>query len=616
MFQDGTETVCVRRTDGQVVRISSSQATALLFSGDMKPLAEHVATLCERDIGMFAQRLANRFRMSQSAGRRLASTLKQWRNEGTIKSYGKLSSKRARELVELRAMGLLVSERELLARLEQAAQPQDPDVSIRYLSIPTANRPERLAVCLQTFIDNLEKNGRQDASILVMEDQEDTQNKEVVQKLSASSRISLELYGSQHRAMLMNWLEKHTAVPREIVEFGLAVPKVLKTAMPARNAFTLMTLGNYIFQTDDDTRCAYAVGQPLNENTIVTAGNEPCEGWFYADHESVLREHSFDRDIDFLAVHEDLLGKSVSSAARRAAKVSWQQVTPELLTSVHAGPGHIGLTSTGCIGDSGLYASGSYLIASTDETLARMCQNDKAYHNAVQSGKIMRVPLAKTISRGEYFQGMSYAVDNTQLQPPYFPMGRNADGVSALLYLLSDSQSWIGHLPWAIYHQTDADRKSYLVEHTEQFSRLRLSDILIYVLKSSAPPGPAERRHALIHMGEQLTSFGEMPADSFRAYVRAEFVRIQTATLRFLDEKLASHAGKYPQWEKDVRTMSANIKRSISDEISIIPVDLEAEVGSNSALNFTQEAIKNYGQLLCFWEGMVAEARHMIQQAA
>src|ERR1019366_9772221 len=105
---------------------------------------------------------------------------------------------------------------------------------------------------------------------------------------------------------------------------------------------------------------------------------------------------------------------------------------------------------------------------------------------------------------------------------------------------ISDSQSWIGHLPWAIYHQTDADRKSYLVEHTEQFSRLRLSDILIYALKSSAPPTPTGRSRALVSMGQQLSVLGELPTDSFRSFVRTEFARIQTSTIRFLDEKLAS----------------------------------------------------------------------------
>ena len=616
MFEDGTEMVCVRRTDGEVARISASQATALMFSGDMKPFAEHVAVLCERDIGMFVQRFANKFRMSASAGRRFASTLKQWREEGTLKSYGRLSAKRARELVDLRAKGLLFSDRELFAKLQSGQREPDPNVAIRYLSIPTWNRPERLAVCLQSFVENLAKNGRHDAAIFIMEDSEDPSNKEVVQNARAGSRIRVEHYGSQHRATFIDSLVKRSAVPRAVVEFALALPKVLKTAMPARNAFTLMTLGNYIFQTDDDTRCAYAVGQPRSDTTFISSTNEPCEGWFYPDHESILRDHSLDCDLDVLAAHEELLGKSVASAARRAARVSWKQVNPELLMSVHHGPGHVGMTSTGCIGDSGLYASGSYLIASTDETMARMCRSAESYETAIHSGKILRVPLAKTISRGEYFQGMSYAVDNTQLQPPYFPMGRNADGASALLYLLSDSQSWIGHLPWAIYHQTDADRKSYLVEHTEQFSRLRLSDILIYALKSAVPPAPTARSQALVYMGEELTALGGLPADSFRSYVRTEFVRVQTATIRFLEEKLASNAGKYPQWEKDIRTMSANIKRSISEENSIIPVDLEAEVGAASALDFAQQSVRIYGRLLCGWEELVTESRNMIQQAA
>ncbi len=462
MFEDGTEMVCVRRTDGAVSRLSASQATALLFAGDLKPFAEHVAILSERDIGLFVQRVANKFHMSASAGRRFANTLKQWREEGTLKSYGKLSAKRSRELVDLRAKGLLISDRDLFAQLESKQTEPDPEVKIRHLLIPTANRPERLALCLQSFVENLEKNGRDDAAVFVMEDAEDASNKEVVRKACAGSRIRVEHYGSQHRATLIESLENRCDVPRDVIEFALALPKVLKTAMPARNAFTLMTLGSYIFQTDDDTRCAYTLVQPRSDTTVITSSNEPCEGWFFADRESILRERSLDRDFDVLAAHEELLGKSVASAVRHSAKSAWKQVNPELLLSVHHGPGHVGMTSTGCVGDSGLYSSGSFLIASTDETIARICQSAESYEAAIHSGKLLRVPLAKTISRGEYFQGMSYAVDNTQLQPPYFPMGRNNDGVSALLYLLSDSQSWIGHIPWAIYHESDTGRKSYL----------------------------------------------------------------------------------------------------------------------------------------------------------
>jgi hypothetical protein len=271
----------------------------------------------------------------------------------------------------------------------------------------------------------------------------------------------------------------------------------------------------------------------------------------------------------------------------------------------------VGMTSTGCIGDSGLYASGSFLISSTDETIARICETPDGYENAIRSGKLLRVPVNKVISRGEYFQGMSYAVDNTQLQPPYFPMGRNSDGASALLYLLSDSQSWIAHLPWAIYHQTDADRKSYLVEHTEQFSRVRLSDLVIFALKSSAPPKPNSRGQALRAMGEQLVALGNLPASAFRAYVRGEFARVQTSMLKFLDEKLAANPGRHPRWERDLRTIAANVKRSITDELSIVPLDLEAEVGAGAALEFAQRSIGSYGQLLLGWEELVLASRNM-----
>ncbi len=113
-----------------------------------------------------------------------------------------------------------------------------------------------------------------------------------------------------------------------------------------------------------------------------------------------------------------------------------------------------------------------------------------------------------------------------------------------------------------------------------------------------------------------MISLGELPPDSFKSYVRGEFVRVQMATIKFLEEKLASNAGKYPQWEKDVRTMSENIKRSVSEENAIIPVDLEAEIGAAAALQFAQQSVENYGRLLCAWEELVAESRNMIQQSA
>ncbi len=615
MVEDGAGMVCTRRTDGEVFPLNSSQASTLRYVVDIQPFAEHVAALSERDIGLFVQRIANRFRMSATIGRRFANTLKEWRKSGSLKTYGGLSTKYARGLMELRSKGLLLSDRDLVVRLQDEKE-ADPEVRIRSLGVPTANRPERLAVCLQSFISNLEKHQREDAAIFVLADSEDPNNKQVVEQACASSRVRVQHLGSDHRTALIENLVKHTAVPREVIEFGLVLPKVLKTEMPARNAFLLATVGDYIFHADDDTRCAYASASSDPGATVISCSSDPCEGWFYPDYESILRERPLDKDFDILGAHEDLLGKSVASAVRRAPRIGWKHLTPESLLSIYNGPGHIGVTSTGCAGDSGLYASGSYLFASTDETFARMCQSPQTYDIAIHSGKVVRVPVTKVVSRADYFQGMSYALDNTQLQPPYFPMGRNADGVTAFLYLLSDSQSWIGHLPWAIYHQSDAGRKSYFAEHIEQFSRLRLCDILIYSLKSATPPSPATRSRALPFIGEQLIALGSLPPGSFKSYLRGEFAKVQTSLLKFLDEKLTANAGKYSFWEKDVRTMAASLKRSIAEENSIVPADVEAQVGAASALEFAQQSLKLYGRLLCGWEELTQAARNIRQPAA
>ena len=616
MVEDGSAIICTRRTDGEVFRLDSSQASALMYVADMQPFAEHVAALSERDIGLFVQRMASKVRMSATTGRRFANTLKEWRKSGSLKTYGGLSTKYARLLVELRSKGLLLSDRDLAVRLQDGQKEAEPEVRIRSLGVPTANRPERLALCLQSFIENLEKHQREDAAIFVLADSEDPNNKQAVEQAGASSRVRVQHLGSDHRTALIENLVKHTAVAREVIEFGLVLPKVLKTEMPARNAFLLATVGDYIFHADDDTRCAYASSSSDPGATVVSCTSDPCEGWFYPDYDSILRERPLDKDFDVLGAHEDLLGKSVASAVRRAPKLGWRHLTPDALLSIYNGPGHVGVTSTGCAGDSGLYASGSYLFASTDETFARMCQSLQTYDIAIHSGKVLRVPLPKVISRADYFQGMSYALDNTQLQPPYFPMGRNADGADrvALSAFRLASLDWpfaLGDLPSVRCRQEELLYRAYRAVLAP--AALRHSHLLDKVGNASiaghAQPGAAVYWRTSHRPGISAPGFVQIVSPR-------RICQSADVLLRFLDEKLTAHAGKYPFWEKDIRTMAASMKRSMSEENSIAPLDVEAQVGAASALEFVQQSLQLYGRLLCGWEELVLGARNIRQQSA
>src|ERR1044071_4912670 len=144
-----------------------------------------------------------------------------------------------------------------------------------------------------------------------------------------------------------------------------------------------------------------------------------------------------------------------------------------------------------------------------------------------------------------YFQAMSYAIDNTQLLPPYFPLGRNSDGAFAQLYLLSDSQAWISHLPWAISHVPD-HRREYLLETVHAFSRIRMADLLILCMRSAFIPTPITRQVGLVCIGEQLKAIASLPPKSFCSYVLTRLSDRNRHLQELISEKLPT-VNDYPQ---------------------------------------------------------------------
>src|ERR1700735_4509143 len=153
-----------------------------------------------------------------------------------------------------------------------------------------------------------------------------------------------------------------------------------------------------------------------------------------------------------------------------------------------------------------------------------MCDSDQTFAAAIRFGEIFRVATEKTITRSGYFQAMSHAFDNTCLQPPCFPLGRNLDGAFAQVYLLSDSRAWIGHVPLAVHHDSGAPA-NYDTNHVEAFSQVRLADLLMLCIGGISLPTPISRRNGLRCLGEQLIAIGELPLRAFVSYARTQYIR-------------------------------------------------------------------------------------------
>jgi hypothetical protein len=544
----------------------------------------------------------------------ILNLVNRWRNlckTGQVKGYGGYARKTEGVFSELAAKGLLLAGKSLLAEIEEKQQAvAAPPIPIRSICVPTFKRNAQLEICLKTFSTNLLRNNRPDVSISVMSDSEDADTEELVRIVKTSTKLDIHYYGVRRRMSIVDALARKSIVPRDVLEFALGAQHLLPSyGNPSRNLFALMNTGKYAFHTDDDTRCSHVALKSNSTKVTLSGAPESCETYFYSSHDELLRGHSLDSDFDILGEHEKLLGKSVATIVGQSHKVQWKEFSQCLSSSLDQS--HIDITSSGCLGDAGLYTSGSFIVGASDETLARMCQSDESYEKAAQSFVILRASPEIVISRGRQFQSMSYGVDYERLQPPFFPAGRNSDNTFWLLCLISDSRSWLAHLPIAIYHRSDPGR-GYLAPPSKLFSPLRLNDVLMLCLQYVSLPGPTSRSTALPVIGEQLVAIGKLHPKSFKSFLYTQFCRRQLAMARMVEQRLASHSKKYPRLTIDLTKLLSDINGSVLDAANIVPKDVRAMAGDDCALETAQSYVGLYGKTLIVWERLVSEFPHAL----
>jgi hypothetical protein len=306
-------------------------------------------------------------------------------------------------------------------------------------------------------------------------------------------------------------------------------------------------------------------------------------------------------------MHESLLGKSFAGLSREGKIIAWDGVTPSTVASLYKTDSHIDLTTTGMSGDPGRRSSAGFLMLAPADTLRGIYSSPETYRTATNIREVMRAVPASIVTRGGCFQSLTLGVNNTRLMPPFFPLGRNEDGAFAELYCKADERSWIGHLPYAISHQSEPNR-SYDASAVESVCRPILTDIIELCMSSACVASGGGRGQLLRCVGEQFVAFGSMSPVSFRSFLRNLFIQRQLSMMSFIEERVSSTAFQDERWRSDMQATSASICKSIADDSNIVASDLSGIYGQSEVLEVTQAYVMQYGQLLLLWEDMHAAA--------
>jgi hypothetical protein len=463
---------------------------------------------------------------------------------------------------------------------------------ISVLAIATCGRPRLAASCLAGYMRNATHFGR--APRFVISDDtapgpEAAEIRTMAAKASHDCGAKVVVVGRPERAAMVEELVRALHLPPEMLAFGLlgewrGAPG--RTLGAARNGLILSTVGNNLVMVDDDTLCAAYRMDDCSREVTVSATSE-THLWFFPTRALALA-NARPVTLDLLGAHQTLLARSLTEArgspAREAADghLDWRA--------------RVAVTMLGSVGDSALWAPQFLNLAG--ESRRRMVITAEAYATAQVSREIIRLSLSPVITDSGFCMGMATGLANDRLLPPFFPVGRNSDGVFGVCLVALDPFQLTGHLPWAIHHAPPETRTYEPIPIHEVPAAFRSSDLMSLLIRAAARSIAAVKRDRCRALGLALRELGNSTVGEFQSCAIAELNALWTRRLQALRRTLQRYGAAPGYWARDATAAIHTLESKVSATRHLVPRDLEREADPAARM---RELVALYGDLLVHW---------------
>jgi hypothetical protein len=497
-------------------------------------------------------------------------------------------------------------------------EPPPPPVGI--IGFPTGgNRVALLARALESFAVNLRQHGRT-AEFVVADSSTRPEHQAAFRAkagaLAKTCGFPVSYSGEDERRKFAAELVKRDACDPRAIEFALLDPLGTGFACGAnRNALLLHGVGGLLCSVDDDVVCRFSTLPEIRPERVSMFSNcDPFARWLFPDRASAM-EAAEDVERDFLAAHEEFLGRSVGEffpAGMTANDLSLVDAGDDLLRRLAVAPARIRTSYLGHFGDPGIPSSTYYLFyerANRD----RLTASEEDYRAALASRSVLAAAPALSIGDASVSPGMAMGFDHRELLPPFFPVLHAEDFVFGSTVWQCCAGSVAGHQPLAILHDPPPGKSILLPTDLGPQRRVVLFEFahllrrVIRDVELAQRATTADRTRAL---GRALSELAAMPLADFMEVLRQKLLEHESEKLGYLDKQLEQD--DLPDfWRRDVENLLRNARESLAEEDFDIPHDLKT--GRTSAENrlFMQELFARFGQLLQEWPGIVKASREL-----
>jgi hypothetical protein len=511
-------------------------------------------------------------------------------------------------LESLQEVGALWLEEDFLGALAQQA-PRQP-APITRLAWCTRERPDILARGMRSFLARDFDPGTQ--QLLVCDDSSlpgaaaatrESALRAVAESAAPSAR--LRYIGAAEKQRIRETLKKHGSsrgIAPETVDFILGSQVAgISVEGANRNFSLLLTTGKAFHSTDDDT-LADAFGDAPDGLELSSASSPTVSDFFSGEdqHASLPAAGS-----GILALHGTYLGRGVGGMVRDLSSdaVVLSSCGSAFSRELAAEEAFVAVTSAGALGDSGL-GNPRLIFHQEGERRARYVEDVAAYKAVRLSRSVFRRAERPTLTSSGGFVTMDCAIDNRGFIPPFFPFGRNSDGLLGVTLRFCRPSGLIMHLPQAIRHAPPGVR-TFSEEDLHAFVP-RMCDFLIHA-SGAARTGPfvTSTRERVAALASHLRSFSRLARSDFDDAVRLTWMSFGDRYISTMQGRLDEYGYSPEPWAADVQRHLESMLEFLGKSGPLLPREFPAAMPSSTIeeqRELFRSSIGLYAEALDAWE--------------
>jgi hypothetical protein len=496
--------------------------------------------------------------------------------------------------------GHLISELEVMRRVVAHATREEGSGGIETVGFVTRGRPHTLARGVLSYDGHAARNGRSIRTVVM----DDGSGRDVPAALGeVSDRLHGPLFyaGEEQKRAYARRLSEHSGAPEDVVAFAMLDPFETGATYGAnRNALFLETAGEMVLSADDDTLLRAFVPPGVSPGLSVSGGRPPIDYWFFEDLDTGM-EQIAESGEDVLAALETMVGRSVAALfAEAGERVNLTRVGEERLGRLLADPGKVVAVMPGMLGDVGGESPLYHLLSARGSSHHAMVATVDSYRTAVTRRDQLHAVRTNALSQGGFLLTTAVAFDARDVLPPFFPVFRCEDNLYGDVLRWCRPHDWIGHVPTALVHSPEGQRKYDVAAVAKPGFLLGLSAIFA-LLMEDAPLEGADCGVRQRAMGRHLEAMARDVA--LDETIRDKVISSVRERIRYVRQCREAYADSPAWWHRDLEHHAAALE-SIPESAPIVP----RETGS---LKDIRTLLAAFGELLQWWPDLWRAAVEM-----